>query len=47
MSERYGTREDRPMDKPAPAVTGMSRSDEWVYDRRQGHTSPGGGPHDG
>lgn len=31
MSERHGTREDRPMDEPAPTVTGKSRSDEWVY----------------
>ena len=31
MSERHGKREDRPMDEPAPTVTGKSRSDEWVY----------------
>lgn len=46
MSERHGKREAREITEPAPTVTGKARSDEWVYDRRQGHTS-GGGTDDG
>lgn len=36
MSERSGERDARPADEPAPSLTGKARSDEWVYDPRNG-----------
>lgn len=36
MTERHGERRDHPADEPAPALTAKARSDEWVYDTRNG-----------
>lgn len=41
MSERSGERDARPADEPAPSLTGKARSDEWVYDPRNGRYGEG------
>lgn len=46
MTERHGERPDTPASEPAPVITSKARTARW-YDRRQGHTQPGGGSDDG
>lgn len=41
MNERHGERPDTPETEPAPVITSKARTARW-YDRRQGHTDPGG-----
>ena len=41
MNERHGQRPDTPETEPAPTITSKARTARW-YDRRQGHTGPGG-----
>lgn len=36
MTERHGERRDHPADEPAPTLTEKARSDEWIYDTRNG-----------